>query len=113
MYSASEAWNSNATSSGFCPAAQNPSYDVAVTPLIELRGLTVELPTPAGWIGDDHLDPATIGPQITPRTRAIYVMDYGGLPNDMDAIMAIARKHGLAVVEDAAHSPGAAYRGRP
>src|SRR5205085_5508907 len=39
-------------------------------------------------------------------------MDYGGLPNDMDAIMAIARKHGLAVVEDAAHSPGAAYRGR-
>src|ERR1700675_1048151 len=45
-----EAWNSNGTSSGFCPAAQNPSYDVAVTPLIELRGLTVELPTPAGWI---------------------------------------------------------------
>jgi oligopeptide/dipeptide ABC transporter ATP-binding protein len=34
----------------FCPAAQNPSYDVAVTALIELRGLTVELPTPAGWI---------------------------------------------------------------
>jgi oligopeptide/dipeptide ABC transporter ATP-binding protein len=50
MYSASEAWNSNAASSGFCPAAQNPSYDVAVTPLIELRALTVELPTPAGWI---------------------------------------------------------------
>ena len=40
----------SATSSGFCPAAQNPSYDVTVTPLIELRGLTVELPTPAGWI---------------------------------------------------------------
>src|SRR5438876_3855810 len=36
------------------------------------------------------LDPATIEPRITPRTRAIYVMDYGGLPNDMDAIMAIA-----------------------
>src|SRR5208283_6226327 len=34
----------------FCHAMQNPSYDVRVTPLIELRGLTVELPTPAGWI---------------------------------------------------------------
>jgi perosamine synthetase len=58
------------------------------------------------------LDPATIEPRITARTKAIYVMDYGGLPNDMEAIMAIARAHGLAVVEDAAHAPGAAYKGR-
>ena len=34
----------------FCPGAQNPSYDVATVALIELRGLTVELPTPSGWI---------------------------------------------------------------
>jgi oligopeptide/dipeptide ABC transporter ATP-binding protein len=35
---------------GFCAARRNPSYDVPMAPLIELRGLTVEIPTPAGWI---------------------------------------------------------------
>jgi perosamine synthetase len=58
------------------------------------------------------LDPATIEAQITPGTKAIYAMDYGGLPCDMDAITAIASKHGLPVVEDAAHAVGADYRGR-
>ncbi|MFB3881048.1 MAG: DegT/DnrJ/EryC1/StrS family aminotransferase [Armatimonadota bacterium] len=58
------------------------------------------------------VDPATIEPQITDRTKAIYVMHYGGFPCDMDPIMALARKHRLPVVEDAAHAPGADYRGR-
>ena len=58
------------------------------------------------------IDPATIEAQITDRTKAIYVMHYGGLPCDMDPIMAIARKHKLPVVEDAAHAAGADYKGR-
>ena len=58
------------------------------------------------------IDPATIEAQITRRTKAIYVMHYGGLPCDMDLIMRIARKHRLPVVEDAAHAPGADYKGR-
>jgi len=58
------------------------------------------------------VDPAAIEAQITPRTKAIYVMHYGGLPCDMDPIMEIGRRHGLPVVEDAAHAPGADYRGR-
>jgi len=58
------------------------------------------------------IDPATIEPQITPRTKAICVMHYGGLPCDMDPIMRIARKRKLPVIEDAAHAPGADYNGR-
>ncbi len=57
-------------------------------------------------------DPATIEPLITPRTKAIYVMHYGGLPTDMDPVLDIARRHGLRVVEDAAHAPGTIYKGR-
>ncbi|MEW6234365.1 MAG: DegT/DnrJ/EryC1/StrS family aminotransferase [Candidatus Omnitrophota bacterium] len=49
--------------------------------------------------------------QITPRTKAIFVIDYAGLPLDPEAVMAIGRKHGLPVVEDAAHALGAAYLG--
>ncbi|MCD2493193.1 DegT/DnrJ/EryC1/StrS family aminotransferase [Lacrimispora sp. NSJ-141] len=59
-----------------------------------------------------NMDPSTIEDKITDRTKAIMIMDYAGNPNDMDAIMAIARKHDLKVIEDAAHAPGAGYRGR-
>ena len=50
---------------------------------------------------------------ITPRTRAVVPTHVYGLPCDMDEILAVARKHGLRVVEDCAHSLGATYRGRP
>ncbi len=59
------------------------------------------------------LDPARIEAKITPRTRAIMVVHLFGYPADMDAIMAIARRHGLKVIEDAAQAPGVLYRGRP
>ena len=50
---------------------------------------------------------------ITPNTRGICVMHYGGYPCEMDSIMDLARKHGLWVVEDAAHAPGASWKGIP
>jgi len=59
-----------------------------------------------------NIDPETIEPLITPRTKAIYVMHHGGNPSDMDPILEIAREHGLATVEDAAHAIGAEYKGR-
>jgi dTDP-4-amino-4,6-dideoxygalactose transaminase len=59
-----------------------------------------------------NLDPALIEAAITPRTRAIIPVHLGGLPCDMDAIMAIARRHDLTVIEDAAHAHGSAYKGR-
>jgi dTDP-4-amino-4,6-dideoxygalactose transaminase len=62
---------------------------------------------------DLNLDPDDVEAAVTPATKAIMAMHYGGFPCDMDAIRAIAERHGLAVIEDAAHAPGAAQGGRP
>jgi len=59
-----------------------------------------------------NVSPAAIEAQVTERTRAIMPVHYAGLPCDMDAIWAIAERHGLFVVEDAAHAIGSGYRGR-
>ena len=58
-----------------------------------------------------NIDPARIRAAITPRTKAIMPVHYGGLACDMDAILAIAREHGLKVVEDAAHALPTTWRG--
>jgi len=57
-------------------------------------------------------DPADIERKITSATKAIAVVHLWGHPAEMDEIMAIARRHGLAVVEDASHAHGATYKGR-
>ncbi|WP_460343913.1 dTDP-4-amino-4,6-dideoxygalactose transaminase [Actinoallomurus acanthiterrae] len=59
-----------------------------------------------------NLDERRVEAAITERTRAIVVMHYAGVACEMDAIMAIAERHGLAVVEDNAHGLCARYRGR-
>jgi len=59
-----------------------------------------------------NIDPAEIAKKVTPKTKAIYVVHYGGQMCDMDPIMEIARKHNLFVLEDCAHTPGAEYKGR-
>ena len=59
-----------------------------------------------------NLSPAAIEAAVTPRTRAIIPVHFGGLPANMEAIMAIAERHGLTVIEDAAHAHGAEYHGR-
>jgi dTDP-4-amino-4,6-dideoxygalactose transaminase len=58
------------------------------------------------------LDPASVEARITPRTRAIMVVHLFGLPADMDALLAVAVRHDLRVVEDAAQAPLARYRDR-
>ncbi len=60
-----------------------------------------------------NLDPERLEAAITPRTRAIIAVDLLGLPADYEAIEAIAKRHGLAVISDASHSQGARYQGRP
>jgi perosamine synthetase len=63
--------------------------------------------------GGPNLDPVDVERRVTPRTKAIAVVHYGGYPCDMDEINALAKRHGIKVIEDAAHALGASYRGRP
>lgn len=58
------------------------------------------------------IDPDAVCASLTARTRAILPVDYAGHPADLDAILEIARRPELVVIEDAAHSLGASYRGR-
>ncbi len=58
------------------------------------------------------IDPAEIEAKITPRTKAVIVMHYGGYPCRMAEIAAMAKKHAITVIEDAAHAPGAWLNGR-
>lgn len=59
-----------------------------------------------------NIDPDRIAEAITPRTKAIIPVHFAGLSCDMDRIMAIAEKHNLIVIEDAAHAHGGIYKGR-
>jgi len=59
-----------------------------------------------------NISPEAIRQKITPLTRCITVMHYGGYPCDMDAIRKIADEHGLALIEDACHAVGAEYKGK-
>lgn len=61
---------------------------------------------------DLGLSVADVARRITPRTRAIIAVHYAGYPVAMRPILDLARQHGLDVVEDAAHAPGASYEGR-
>ncbi len=58
------------------------------------------------------IDPDDIEKKISDKTKAIVVVHYMGHPADMDRIMAIAKKHGIKVVEDVSHAHGALYKGK-
>jgi dTDP-4-amino-4,6-dideoxygalactose transaminase len=95
-----------------------PGDEVITTPLTFCATVTVILhvgatPVLADIGPDGNVDPASIEARITPRTRAIIPVHLGGAPCDMDAIWKIAKRHGLFVIEDAAHAGGTHYRGLP
>lgn len=60
-----------------------------------------------------NLDPGDIEHRITPQTKVIMAVHLQGNPADVDPILAIARKHGIKLLEDASQSVGASYKGRP
>jgi len=59
-----------------------------------------------------NIDPKSVESKITDNTKAIIAVHWGGYPCDMDEIHEIAKRHNLIVIEDAAHAPGATYKGR-
>lgn len=58
------------------------------------------------------LSAETIAPLLSPRTKAVIIVHLGGMPADMDPIMALARTHRFSVIEDCAQAHGARYKGR-
>jgi len=60
-----------------------------------------------------NIDPQAVEDAITSRTKAIVAVDYAGHPADLDELRLIADKHGIYLIEDAAHSIGSSYKGRP
>ena len=123
------AWNGNtycaATNSGtaalhMCVAACNigPGDEVVTTALSWTSSATCIIHHNAIPIFVDvdwqsmHMDPAKIEAAITSYTRAILVVHYWGVSCDMDAIMDIAKRHNLAVIEDACQAHGALFKGK-
>jgi dTDP-4-amino-4,6-dideoxygalactose transaminase len=64
-------------------------------------------------LDDFSIDPTEIDRLVTEQTKAVVVVHYGGFPADMDAIRAAAARHGLLVIEDAAHALGSELGGEP
>jgi dTDP-4-amino-4,6-dideoxygalactose transaminase len=64
-------------------------------------------------LDDFSIEPDEIERLVTPRAKAVVVVHYGGFPVDMDAVRAIAARHDLLVIEDAAHALGSDLAGRP
>jgi dTDP-4-amino-4,6-dideoxygalactose transaminase len=95
-----------------------PGDEVITTPMTFCATVQVILhvgasPVLADVGPDGNIDVGEIEKRISPRTRAIIPVHLAGLPCDMNAIRALARKHGLYVIEDAAHAAGTWYDGRP
>lgn len=96
-----------------------PGDEVITTPYTFCATATVVLHVGARPVFADvrerdcNIDPEQIERAITPRTKAIIPVHFAGEPCDMDAIMAIAKRHNLRVLEDAAHAVGSLYHGRP
>ncbi len=65
-------------------------------------------------VGDDlNIDPEDVARKVGPKTRALAVVHFGGLPCDVAALEELCRENDLALVQDCAHALGAAYRGEP
>ncbi|MCK4911465.1 MAG: DegT/DnrJ/EryC1/StrS family aminotransferase [Thermodesulfovibrionales bacterium] len=121
-FGAKHAISVNSCTSGlFCAVGASgvgPGDEVIVTPYTMSATATSILVFNAvpvfADIEEDYfcLDPDSVESRITPRTKAILVVDIYGLPYDAERINAIAKKHGLIVIEDVAQAPGARYGDR-
>ncbi len=96
-----------------------PGDEVIVTPRTFLASVSCVVNAGARPVFADvdpdsqNITAETIRAVLTPRTRAVICVHLAGWPCDMDPIMALAREHGLFVIEDCAQAHGARYKGRP
>jgi perosamine synthetase len=100
-------------------AGVSPGDEVVTTPLSFIASancILYEGGTPVFVDVDErtlNLDPVAVEAAITPRTKALVLVDLFGYPLDIDAFQEIADRHGLAIIEDACEALGSTYRGRP
>jgi dTDP-4-amino-4,6-dideoxygalactose transaminase len=87
-----------------------PAYTFMATALAPLA--LGAIPVLAEIDGSLTVDPRDVAAKITPRTKVIIPVHMCGFPANMDAVMKLARRHGLAVLEDACQADGGSYRGR-
>jgi len=95
-----------------------PGDEVVVTPRTFIASVSCVVNAGATPVFADvepdsgNISAATIARVLSPRTKAVVAVHLAGWPCDMDPIMALARAHGFAVIEDCAQAHGARYRGR-
>lgn len=95
-----------------------PGDEVITTPLTFVATSSTAIALGATIVFADvqadtgNIDPTHVEGLITDRTRAIAAVDYAGHPADLNELRTIAASHGIALIEDAAHSIGSTYRGR-
>ncbi len=90
------------TSPMTCTASNMPAFE---------RGASISWADIDPWTG--NIDPLDVERKITPKTRAILAIHWGGYPCEIDELKAVAAKYNLPLIEDAAHAFGAQYRGKP
>ena len=103
---------------GLLAAGVGPGDEVITSPLTFAATANVAIHVGARPVFADinpvtlNIDPRNIERAITPRTKAIIPVHFGGLACEMDEIMSLAKQHHLSVIEDAAHAVGTRYKGR-
>jgi perosamine synthetase len=85
----------------FIAVANAVCYERAIPVFVDIDPVTL------------NMDPACVAAAITPRTRALLIVHTFGIPAEMDALLDLARRHNLAVIEDACEAIGATYSGVP
>lgn len=95
-----------------------PGDEVITTPLTFISTISMLLAVGAKPVLADidrdtlNIDPEQVARRITRKTKAIVPVHFAGMPCDLDAIHALAKKHRLKVIEDAAHAAGTEYKGK-
>ena len=83
--------------------------DQNVTQMIGAKNILADITSMEDW----SMDPDDIEARITPKTKAVMIVHYGGYSCDMERISALCKKNNLLLIEDCAHTPGADYKGQP